>query len=247
MTQGLSCQLYSARNFPPLDSQLATLAGLGYKNVEPFGGLYANIDALAGGLKAHGLKAPSGHFAFDMLENHTADAVSIAKKLGTHLLLAPHLIPALRPADAEGRKAFGHRLSKVRHKLANDDLTLGWHNHDFEMHALPDGTTPMQHILEADPELKWEADIGWIVRGKADPAAWLKTYAHQVAALHVKDIAAPADPAVEDGWADVGHGTIDWAKVMAAAPKGVLLVAEHDNPSDFARFARRSLATVQGW
>ena len=38
----LGFQLYSARNFPPLEDQLRTLAALGYTDVEPFGPLYAD-------------------------------------------------------------------------------------------------------------------------------------------------------------------------------------------------------------
>ena len=38
---GLSFQLYSARTLEPLEAQFELLAGLGYKKVEPFGGLSA--------------------------------------------------------------------------------------------------------------------------------------------------------------------------------------------------------------
>ena len=43
----LSFQLYSARNVPSIYDFLATLSGLGYKQVEGFGGLYADADGLA--------------------------------------------------------------------------------------------------------------------------------------------------------------------------------------------------------
>ena len=247
MHKQVSMQLYCARNFPPLESQLATLADLGYTSVEPFGGLYGNVDALAAGLARHKLAAPSGHFSIDMLETDFSTAVANAKLLGMHLVIVPNLLAPLRPVDAAGWQQFGARLALLRRKLAAEGLAFAWHNHDFEMRALPGGSAPLDHILGADPELKWQADIGWIIRAGGDPFALFAKYGSQIAALHVKDIAAPHYPVVEDGWADVGHGTIDWAKVMAAAPKDALLVIEHDNPADFARFARRSLATVLGW
>ena len=49
----------------------------------------------------------------------------------------------------------------------------------------------------------------------------------------------------EDGWADVGDGVLDWRGQLAPAAlaNGARwLVAEHDKPSDPARFARRSFA-----
>jgi sugar phosphate isomerase/epimerase len=64
----LSFQLYSARDFPPLETQLATLAALGYRQVEPYGGLYGDVDALVAALKERGLASPSGHFDLDLLE-----------------------------------------------------------------------------------------------------------------------------------------------------------------------------------
>ena len=61
----ISFQLYSSRNFPPLAKQLAVLARIGYRNVEPFGGLYGDVDAFKAALDAAGLKAPSGHFGLE--------------------------------------------------------------------------------------------------------------------------------------------------------------------------------------
>ncbi|MGA1137307.1 MAG: hypothetical protein ACO30K_13910 [bacterium] len=51
----------------------------------------------------------------------------------------------------------------------------------------------------------------------------------------------------EDGWADVGHGVIDWPSLYGQLQKtpATWYVMEHDKPNDVARFARRSLATVQ--
>ena len=62
-------------------------------------------------------------------------------------------------------------------------------------------------------------------------------------AVHVKDIAPDGQNVDEDGWADVGHGTVNWAGLMVAlrGTKCSNFVMEHDNPSDHARFATRSI------
>ena len=58
----LSFQLYSARNVPSLADFLATLGSLGYKQVEGYGGLYADATGLAAELSKNGLSMPTGHF-----------------------------------------------------------------------------------------------------------------------------------------------------------------------------------------
>ena len=52
----------------------------------------------------------------------------------------------------------------------------------------------------------------------------------------------------EDGWADVGHGVMDWTAIMAALRKtnARWFVMEHDNPKDHSRFASRSIETARG-
>ena len=62
---------------------------------------------------------------------------------------------------------------------------------------------------------------------------------------HAKDLAPSGTKGDEDGWADVGLGVLDWRNTLApasAAHGARWLVAEHDMPSDPARFARNSFA-----
>lgn len=128
-------------------------------------------------------------------------------------------------------------------------LDFGWHNHDFEFHALADGSVPLDQIFAGGPDLSWEADIAWIVRGGADPFGWISKYPTRITAVHVKDIAPKGEKADEDGWADVGEGTLDWKALIQALSRTSVkyFVAEHDNPSDFRRFAKRSLASIQSY
>jgi sugar phosphate isomerase/epimerase len=80
-----SFQLYSARNFPPLDDVLARLARLGYRQVEGFGGLYADAPGLAASLHKHGLTMPTGHFGLNQLLDTDA-ALKTAETLGVKYL-----------------------------------------------------------------------------------------------------------------------------------------------------------------
>ena len=243
-----SYQLYSSRNFGPLEETLKMLADAGYKAVEGYGGLYEDAAKIRASLDKNGLSMPSGHFGLDMIESDPNQTISVAETLGIKAVFCPFLGADERPTDADGWRAFGARLQRVGQPIREAGLTFGWHNHDFEFVTLGDGSRPIDQILAGGPNLSWEADIAWIVRGGADPLAEIARYGDRIAAAHVKDIAPAGEATDEDGWADVGHGTMDWPAIMAALKKHTdaqIFVMEHDNPSDHDRFARRSIEAAR--
>jgi len=251
----LGFQLYSARNFLPFSNIFKKLAAAGYKQVEGYGAMYASLDeaglkALREELDANGLSMPTGHFGLDLLEGDPEKALNIAKVLGVKAIYCPYLMPDQRPADAAGWFAFGKRLQEVGKPFVDAGLTFGWHNHDFEFKTLADGSTPQEQILAGGPDLKWEADIAWIVRGDADPFSWIESYGKRITAVHVKDIAPKGENTDEDGWADVGHGTLDWKGLIDALKSKSAtqnFVVEHDNPKDIDRLVSRSIASFKSY
>jgi sugar phosphate isomerase/epimerase len=241
----VSFQLYSARNFPPFADVLSALGEAGYTQVEGYSALYAALDdeEIAGfkaGLERNGLAMPTAHFGLEMLETDPLRVLQIANALGIRAIYCPYLMPDQRPTDAAGWRAFGARLQAAGKPFRDAGI-------DF--HALPDGSVPLEHIFAGGPDLSWEADIAWIVRGGADPFAWIAKYGGRITAVHVKDIAPKGEKTNEDGWADVGEGTLDWKALITALSEtsAKYFIAEHDNPSDFRRFAKRSLASIQSY
>ena len=246
-----SYQLYSSRNFGPLPATLKMLAEVGYKDTEGFGGLYADkatLTVLAEGLRANGLTMSTGHFGLAMIESDPAFVIEIAKAVGMKKVYCPYVMAEDRPTDGAGWKAFGARLEKAGAPLVAAGLGFGWHNHDFEFAGLADGKVPMFEILAGGPGLEWEMDVAWVVRGGGNPIAWIEAFKGRITSAHVKDIAKKGENLAEDGWADVGHGVVDWAGIMAAlkAAGVAYYVMEHDNPADDRRFATRSLASGKG-
>ncbi len=76
-----------------------------------------------------------------------------------------------------------------------------------------------------------------------------RNHGSRITAVHVKDIAPSGQNTNEDGWADVGYGTVDWkalTKMLKGTPASYFIM-EHDNPSDDERFARRSIATLKAF
>lgn len=237
-------QLYSARNYPLADV-LKKVAALGYTNVEGYGSLYTDPQALKAQLDANGLSMPTAHVSLGDLED-TAKGLALAKTLGIKVIVCPWLAPDQRPTSAAGWKAFGEKLQKIGKPYQDAGLTFGYHNHDFEF-ATYDGRYAMDILLEAAPAVNIEADVAWIVRGKADPAPWLEKNGDRIVAIHVKDIAPAGQNVDEDGWADAGHGVVPWKTLwpIARKTKARYLIAEHDNPNDIDRFASRSIAFIK--
>jgi sugar phosphate isomerase/epimerase len=245
-----SFQLYSGRNFKPWDKVLKIVADAGFTQVEGFGGVYDDPKWLKAEIDKNGLTMPTGHFALDLLENDFGAAAKIAETLGMKILICPHIGADLRPADAAGWRGFGERLGKVGETAKAAGYEFAWHNHDFEFQPLADGSFPQDHILAAAPNIGWEMDVAWVIRGGADPLPWIEKYGRRIVAVHVKDIAKPGEGLDEDGWADVGHGTVDWPGLMKAfgtKSAARYYVMEQDNPNDIERFARRSIESAKAY
>lgn len=247
MTETLAMQLYSGRNFPPLVEQIRIVADAGYDGVETFRGLYDDMPTLRSALDGTGLFVRSAHYSFEMLEGEYDRSLDIARALGNEIIVLPYVVAEERPSDVAGWTAFGQRVAAIAERVTGDGFRFAWHNHDFEMRALPDGSRPLEHIFDASPKVEWEADLAWVVKGGEDPAKWLERYSGRVATMHVKDIAPAGQKIDEDGWADVGDGTLDWASLWQAGRQAgaTLMIAEHDNPSDFRRFATRSIGAMK--
>lgn len=243
-----SYQLYSSREFPPLADTLKLLKSLGYGQVEGYGGVYSDLPALKAALDETGLKMTTGHFGLDMIEGEPEKVLEIANTVGMEAVFCPFLMPDQRPEDAAGYARFGERLQKAGERLKQGGLSFGWHNHDFEFRTLSDGSIPQEEIFRGGPELPWEADIAWIVRGGGDPLEWIEKHGQRIIAIHVKDIAPEGECEDEDGWADVGTGTMDWKAIMDAVRTRTntrFFVMEHDKPNDHERFARRSIENAK--
>jgi sugar phosphate isomerase/epimerase len=172
--------------------------------------------------------------------------MQLARDFGSTHIVCPYLDVDERPTDAPGWTALGAELSGHAQRWRDAGFEFAWHNHDFEFHALPDGAVPMQLLLEQAPELQWEVDAAWIVRGGAEPQHWIRDYASRISAVHLKDIAPEGECQDEDGWADFGHGVVPWETLMPllSQTSAHIHAVEHDNPSDLRRFATRAIAAA---
>lgn len=245
----VSYQLYCSRNHPPLSQTLQMLVQAGYREVEGYGGLLDQPEELKAGLDASGLSMTSCHIGLDVIEADPQAILKMAKSLGITKIFAPFIAPESRPADRAGWVTFGQRLAAAGKPFQDAGLHFGWHNHAFELNPTATGELPLDLILATSDDMMLELDLGWVRVAGHDPVACIAKYARRISAVHVKDVAPDGTCTDEDGWADVGHGIMDWAAIHRALQSAGVdhYVVEHDNPSDDKRFATRSMAAISAF
>ncbi len=232
-------QLYTLREelAADLDRTLALVAEIGYREVE-FAGLYGRtpreMRAVLDGL---GLRAASSHHGVNEVRESWGRALESAQELGQSLIVVPGIPGSER--SAEGLRRIADDFTRAGHAAVEAGLRFGYHNHSWEFEPLPDGTVPMDLLLErTDADVvDWQMDIFWTVDGGADPAAYMERTAGRISSIHLKDRTAAG------AMVDVGDGVIDFAPLIALAERQGLRHAfvEHDQPSDAIDSIRRSL------
>jgi sugar phosphate isomerase/epimerase len=243
-TDFLSIQLYTLRSMNNLDTVLDTVAAAGYRYVE---GIGSHLDAAAT-VKAkadeHGLRFSSSHVSLAALRERPQAIIGACELLDFRYLFMPSVPPDQRDAGAAFWRDLGSELGQTSRRFADAGIQLGYHNHNWELKP-KDGATTALELLFAGAEgtpLTWQADVAWLIRGGADPAEWLRRYRDRLVSAHVKDIAPEGAALDEDGWADVGAGTLDWTSLWPLCRDlgARWMVVEHDKPSDPARCAHAS-------
>jgi sugar phosphate isomerase/epimerase len=237
-------QLYTLRSLlaEDVEGTLATIADIGYSEVE-LAGLYGlSARDMRSRLDDVGLSATSSHHDIDAVRGDWGRSLDEALELGQSQVVVPWLGGADR--TAEGLRRVADDFNRGGEAASQVGLRFGYHNHDFELQRFDDGTVPMDFLLErTEPTLvDWQMDIFWLVHGGADPLDYLDRYPGRFRSVHVKDRSAGGD------MVDVGDGTIDFAPILERAERDGLRHAyvEHDDPADAVETVRRSYRHLVG-
>ncbi|NKL59574.1 sugar phosphate isomerase/epimerase family protein [Rhizobium leguminosarum] len=245
----LSVQLFTMRSIEDDALMLDSVKQAGYEFVELYGAKLSRGTALAGLLAERGLKATGSHVALVDLTDDIETVVENARAFNIASLFVPSVPVPQRDMPAEGWRELGKRLAFLSDKLSVHGISLGYHNHDWDLHLKDGDKTALDLVFEAagSAPLQWEADIAWLARAGVDPVFWLKRYSNRLAAAHVKDLAPAGGNEEEAGWADVGAGVLEW-KVLwpAAIANGAnVMVVEHDKPLDPSATISKSFHYLQ--
>lgn len=240
----LSVQLFTLRAIEDDAAMLDAVRAAGFTHAELFGAKLALGGKLARLMADRGISATGSHVALADLEGDLSRVIADAQSFGITSLFVPSVPVPQRDMAAEGWSDLGLRLAKLADALAAHGMTLGYHNHDWDLRLKQDDKTALDLVFEAagSAPVTWEADIAWLTRGGVDPLVWLKKHSTRLVAAHVKDLAPAGQNEEEAGWADVGAGVLDWTVLWPAAiaAGAKVMVVEHDRPLDPARTVANS-------
>jgi sugar phosphate isomerase/epimerase len=226
--ENLSLQLYTVRYKleEDFDATMSRIAEIGYRLVEPFG-LVALAPRLAEALPKYGLAAPTTHAA--LLGEDRGQIFEAARRLGVTTVIDPH-VDVAHWQTAEDIQATAEGLNKAAVEAADYGITVGYHNHHFELVSRIDGRHGLEILADhLAPEVILEVDTYWAAVGGADVPALLDRLGNRVTALHVKDGDGTLD---NKGQVAVGAGTIAVNDILAAAPTALRVVELDDFTGD---------------
>lgn len=237
-TQPLSVQLWTVRDALAADpaATFERLADIGFRTVEPFD-FVERVDLLAEHLPRFGLTPSSAHA--NMMDRDVVPVFEAAQKLGVTTLIEPYVDPD-RWRDSDSVVAMAHELNRVARIASDIGITVGYHNHQFELENSVDGVPALEAFADnLDPDVVLEVDAYWAAVGGVDPAGLLERLGPRVRFIHVKDGDLSLDTMKQ---MPAGSGALDVPAVLAAAPQAVRVVEFDDYAGDIFSGLEQSVA-----
>ncbi|MGV9804870.1 sugar phosphate isomerase/epimerase family protein [Micromonospora chersina] len=222
--------LYTVRATMPAapEATLAALAACGYRNAEPSGAVNnfygKSATTLAPLVADAGLSVPSIGIGLGDLQNNLDGVIANARAFDAKYVR----ISGSGSWTLDDYAEVAATLNAVGAKLKQAGITVAYHNHGFEFTTQNGGVRGYDVLVrETDPNLvAMELDLYWASSVGADPVELIKQYPGRFSLFHVKDMAA------NGSFADVGEGTIDFARIFAYSEMGGVdyFLTENDSP-----------------
>ncbi|MEU0155743.1 sugar phosphate isomerase/epimerase family protein [Micromonospora fulviviridis] len=222
--------LYTVRATMPTapEATLAALAACGYRNAEPSGAVNnfygKRAEALAPLVADAGLSVPSIGIGLGDLRNNLDGVIANSRAFGAKYVR----ISGSGSWTLDDYSEVAATLNAVGAELKQAGITVAYHNHGFEFTAQDGGVRGYDVLVrETDPDLvAMELDLYWAASVGADPVELIKQYPGRFSLFHVKDMAA------DGSFADVGEGSIDFARIFAYSEMAGVdyYLTENDNP-----------------
>jgi sugar phosphate isomerase/epimerase len=212
-----------------LESVLAALSEIGYRNVEPFTLSGLSAEEYRDLLRRYGLKASGRHVDVGSPEN-PVDFEQILEDNRT--LGIKYFGSGATPNYATEAQwiAYAEYLNELGEQARRAGQTLMVHNHNWEFQRVFGDRTAFDILMEhTDPRnVVFQLDLYWATNGGGldNPVELLERYGNRIQLFHVKDMAAGAFPGRIE---IVGEGIIDFPEIFAASKGPVrFYVVEHD-------------------
>jgi sugar phosphate isomerase/epimerase len=210
----VALQLYTVRDPLAKDpvGTLQAVADIGYRQVELAGFGDLGPQRFKDALDRYGIAAIGAHVGIDALAGDTGPLIEQARMFGYRYVTVSYLNDSHR--TPEGYRQAAKAMSDAAGRLADQGLSVCYHNHAFEFDRLEDGSTGYDILTgQTSPAVGFELDIMWAVWGGQDPSQWLARLHGRVPLLHVKDTQGQG----RQQFIEVGAGIVDLPAALAAA------------------------------
>jgi len=227
-TTPLSVQLYTVREAFAADpaSALQRLSSIGFTTVELYG-FVDRVSDFADLLPKFGLTPSSAHAS--LIGTDVVPVFEAANALGITTVIDPMVDPE-RWTTSDGVVAIADELNAVAAIAADAGITVGYHNHWFELESALDGTNALEAFADnLDPAVILEVDTYWSAVGGVDPVGLLERLGDRVHFIHVKDGDISRD---NKNQVSVGGGRMPVLDILAAAPNATRVVELDDYSGD---------------
>lgn len=215
-----SLQLYTMRDPAKQDlaGTLKKCREMGWEYVQWSGMPDMPAEKIREALDTAGLKAVACHCGVEAFEKDFDGQVKFWKTVGVQQV-GPGGMMGDCQDSLEAWLRGAKRLDELGAKLRTVDLSLAFHNHDKEFKKFEGDPRCKLDILyeNTKPEnLHCEFDLAWIFVGGANPAEYIRKYAHRCPMVHAKDLAQKKTLTGGVQFKALGTGCLDWKDIFAA-------------------------------
>src|SRR6266850_2018693 len=223
----IGCQTWPVREMIAKDfsGTIKQLAAAGFQTIElcsPVGYAdsgFAGLSKYTGTelrkiLGDAGVSCVSSHFGIDELSKDQPRAIAWAKDVGLTQMLVPSLDGPEKPTMDDVKRVAGE-YNKMGEQSAKAGIQQGLHNEGFEL-SMVNGKRTYDILMDLlDPKLvKFQFQVSTIGQGYA-AAVYFTRYPGRFISMHVQGWSAETKKVTA-----VGHDTLDWKKIFAAAKTG---------------------------
>lgn len=186
-------------------------------------------------LEETGLTISSMHVGFlygKTVEQGCKELIDFAEKSGISRFMT-----SLEFDTLEKTQAAVDMMNRAEALLDGTGVTLGYHNHYMEFHAMDDSGSLMDYFLKnTNPKVRLQLDVGWQMYGGSEILQFMRRYPERIQSVHLKDFIKGFEKVPkDDAFAAIGDGMLPTREVLEFLPQLNLmehgLMIDQDQPS----------------
>ena len=255
----ISLQLYTLRNEIEKDfgGAISKAAAIGFSQVEPWN-FVEQANNYEKAFAANGIIAPSAHA--HLVGVSRKKIFEAAAQLGIRTVIEP-MVDQAKWRNAKDISEIAHELNIAAEEALEYGITVGYHNHAWEISNKIDGKSALEFLESMlEERVILEIDAYWVHAGGMHGPDLLSKFGERVQFLHVKDgknVRGSKNTFNELGELEksttdtrlqvpAGRGEVPLAEVITTAPFALPIVEFDEYAGDIFEGIAESLHFVKG-